>query len=501
MDKLTELPVSIGDAGEEFFRDYFRSSADVRLYPLRYERKDGRAPVHLLLIYCMETVDVYQLNRLVLPGLERLGEGLRPEQADDLPRLSSLPMARLKDEPGWLNLLSRSVYSGSLAVYLADPASVFVMDMANKPKRQPEESAMEPSLKGPRDGFTENLGTNMALVRKRICSQSLCIEVSTLGRRGQNQIALFYIRDIINPDILEEVKGCISKLDQDAVIGTSMIERMVTGPRIKSLFPLFDSTGRPDYVASSLLNGRFAIMCDGSPMATIAPASLFNLIKSPEDENMPFHIVAMERILRYIGLVTAMFLPGFYVGLTSFNLEQVPLPLLATIASTRQGLPMPVTLEALIMLIMFDIFAEAGRRLPKTIGQTVTVVGGLIIGDAAIRAGITSPTVIVMIAISIIAGYTLVDPILNGTVTLVRLFGLAVSSFFGLYGFTLGFLLLILHLSSLEHFGVPYLTPVTPFIKRDFQQGVLMKESLHRTRRPIALRPRDKTSGREDEGP
>lgn len=501
-EQPVRLPDTIAEADEAFFHDYYRSSGDVVLQQMEYaNREDRGSPFLLLVIYCSGMVDMQQLVEFVLPKLEHLGRTSMPspDNIDEQMRSTALPMVRLREEKGqWLANMSRLLYSGSVIVYMRQAAAVYSMNIASIPVREPDESAMEPSIKGPRDGFTEDLQTNLALVRRRLCSQSLCIEMVVKGTRGQNRLALLYIKDILNPNILAEVRSQIESLDRDAIVGTSMIERMVMGNRLKTLFPLIDSTGRPDYVVNSLLNGRFAIMADGIPMATIAPITLTNVLKSPEDENMPFHIVSMQRLLRYIGLFIAIFLPGFYIGLTSFNLEQVPLPLLATIANTRQGLPMPVSLESLIMLGMFEIFAEAGRRLPRAIGQTVAVVGGIIIGDASIRAGITSPTVIVMISISIIASYTLVDPILNGTAAQVRLFILGLSSIAGLYGFMMAFLLLLVHLASLEHFGVPYLSPVTPFLKRDFLQGVFMKPSLQRDRRPEILNTTDDTSGRKE---
>jgi hypothetical protein len=484
--------VSMEAADEAFYYDYFRLCGDVTLHTLRYGKEPRSA---LVLIYCGSMADQKELSQFIIPRLEGIGNELTSGESGYLADLTALPLSLVKDEDEWLTVTTRLVFSGQLIVVHLRQNAVYTMDISDMPGRKPEESAMEPSIKGPRDGFIENLDTNIALIRKRLRTRSFCVELFNKGKRGQTKLALLYMQDIINPDILKEIRGQIELVDQDAVIGTSMVERMVIGRRLKSLFPVADTTGRADYVADSLLNGRFVLMSDGSPMATIAPATLFSLLKSSEDANMPFHIVSMQRVLRYIGLLISLFLPGFFVGLTSFNLDQVPLPLLATIANTRQGLPMPVGLEAFLMLVMFDIFAEAGRRLPRAIGQTVTVVGGIIIGDASIRAGITSPTVIVMISISIIASYTLVDPILNGTVAQLRFLILGCASFFGLFGFMMAFLLLLVHLSSLEHFGVPYLSPVTPFNPKDFLAGILMRPSMNRVKRPDVLDPVDQTSG------
>jgi hypothetical protein len=490
--------ISIEAADEKFYYDYFRQCGDVTLHTLRYGEESHSA---LVLIYCGSMVAQRELPQFIIPRLERVRDELSAGRSEHLAALTALPLSPVENKEDWLIITTRLIFSGQLIVVHLRQHTVYTMDISDMPGRKPEESAMEPSIKGPRDGFVENLDTNIALIRKRLRTQSFCVELFNKGKRGQTKLALLYMQDIINPDILKEIRGHIELVDQDAVIGTSMVERMVIGRRLKSLFPVADTTGRADYVADSLLNGRFVLMSDGSPMATIAPATLFSLLKSSEDANMPFHIVSMQRMLRYIGLLVSLFLPGFFVGLTSFNLDQVPLPLLATIANTRQGLPMPVGLESFLMLVMFDIFAEAGRRLPRAIGQTVTVVGGIIIGDASIRAGITSPTVIVMISIAIIASYTLVDPILNGTVAQIRFMILACASFFGLFGFMMAFLLLLVHLSSLEHFGVPYLSPVSPFNPKDFLAGILMRPSMNRVNRPDVLDPVDQTSGKDKNNP
>lgn len=464
------------------------------LHTIRYGDEPSSA---LVLIYCSGMVDKKQLPQFIVPRLEQIRGELQGDAGDDLAARTALPLSPVAQQDGWLAIVSRLVFSGQLIVVHLRRKAVYTLDISDPPQREPEESAMEPSIKGPRDGFIESLDVNIALIRRRLRTQSLCVELYNKGKREQTKLALLYMEDIINPDILEEIRGHIEMVNHDAIIGSSIVERMVIGKPLKSLFPVSDITGRADYAADSLLNGRFILLADGMPTAIIAPITMFNLLKSSEDENMPFHIVGMQRFLRYIGLLISLFLPGFYVGLTSYNLDQVPLPLLATIANTRQGLPMPVGLEALLMLIMFDIFAEAGRRLPRAIGQTVTVVGGIIIGDASIRAGVTSPTVIVMISIAIISSYTLVDPVLNVTVAQVRFGILAVSSFFGLFGFMMGFLLLLVHLASLEHYGVPYLSPLSPFNWRDFVAGITMRQSINRINRPDVLDPLDQTSGKD----
>ncbi|RAI88146.1 GerA spore germination protein [Paenibacillus pabuli] len=470
------------------FEEQFNPCADVviQTFPAKDE-----TDMSVIMIYCDGLVDGKQINQFIIPRLEQHSLFIEEEHPKEL-GLTLNPIEDLTDTEN-LNLL---IFSGQLLLIFGNGDQSCSLDIASIPGRTPEESAIESSIKGPRDGFTEELSVNIGLVRKRMKTSSMCYEKYVKGGRTQTSIGLLYVKDIINPDILKEARKNLDQIEIDGLLGTSIMERAIMGG-IRSIFPLTDNTERPDYVVDSLLNGRFAVLIEGSPVAIIAPTTLFNQLKSPEDESTPFFIVTFERILRISGLLIACFFPAFYIGLTSFNVEQIPLPLLATISGTRMGLPMPVTLEAFVMIFMFELFNEAGRRLPRALGQTVSVVGGLIIGDAAIRAGITSPTIIVTVAISVISSYILVNTVLSGATAQVRIGMLVISSILGLFGFIIGLLGLLVHLVSLECYGVSYLSPVSPYIPGDFTQAVSMPPSMKRTKRPAVLHTQDSTRRRK----
>ncbi|SEP02058.1 spore germination protein [Paenibacillus sp. OK076] len=470
------------------FEEQFNPCADVviQTFPAKDE-----TDMSVIMIYCDGLVDGKQINQFIIPRLEQHSLFIEEAHPKEL-GLTLNPVDDLKDTEN-LNLL---IFSGQLLLIFGNGDQSCSLDIASIPGRNPEESAIESSIKGPRDGFTEELSVNIGLIRKRMKTSSMCYEKYVKGGRTQTSIGLLYVKDIINPDILKEARQNLDQIEIDGLLGTSIMERAIMGG-IRSIFPLTDNTERPDYVVDSLLNGRFAVLIEGSPVAIIAPTTLFNQLKSPEDESTPFFIVTFERILRISGLLIACFFPAFYIGLTSFNVEQIPLPLLATISGTRMGLPMPVTLEAFLMIFMFELFNEAGRRLPRALGQTVSVVGGLIIGDAAIRAGITSPTIIVTVAISVISSYILVNTVLSGATAQVRIGMLVISSILGLFGFIIGLLGLLVHLVSLECYGVSYLSPVSPYIPGDFTQAVSMPPSMKRTKRPAVLHTQDSTRRRK----
>lgn len=473
---------------QELLKEYFKNSADVMLHCFNAAGSDlDTQPV--ILAFSAGMIDFKQLNQLVLPGLAAIFRDYPKAVPTEIEHNNHLPLTPVQIDS--LHDIAYRIYSGNLIVFIEKLQSCFSLDISNPPARSPEEPLTESSIKGPRDGFTEELTTNIALMRKRLRTHSLSIEQLVKGRRGETRIALFYIKDIINPDILEEIRSRLNGIDTDAIIGTSFIEAIVSGKKGHALFPLTDYTGRPDYAADALLSGKFAVMVDGSPMATIAPVTLMNQLISPEDANTAYFIVSLQKILRIAGLLISFFLPGFYIALTTFNLEQIPLPLLATITNSRQGLPFPIPLETFIMLFLFEIFNEAGRRLPKALGQTVTVVGGLIIGDAAIRAGITSPTIIVTVAITIVAASALINQTLSGSASQLRLVILVLSSLLGMFGFMIGTFAVVLYISSLESYGVPYLSPISPFNKKDFLVAVIKEPADKDLQRPYYLRTQD----------
>ncbi|WP_059041144.1 spore germination protein [Paenibacillus rubinfantis] len=484
---------STGPIDIPYLKKYFQHSADVKIRRFNADA-DQEHPISL--IYCESMADIKQLNDYILPRLANLFQDEADPDTESIARNRSLPLDRIEG-PDLLHQLSLRVYSGELLIYFEDKKVYFSFDISSPPGRSPEDASTEAAVKGARDGFTENLKTNVGLIRKRLRTQSLCVEEIIKGKRGEVRVALFYIQDIVNPEILEEARRRLHNIDTDAIIGTSFVEAVVSGQRNRTLFPLTDYSGKPDYVSDALLAGKFAVLVDGNPIAIVAPVTLMNLLISPEDANTPYYIVSVQKVLRVFGLTIGLFLPGFYVALTSFNLEQIPLPLLATISNSRHGLPFPVPFETFIMLFLFEIFNEAGKRLPQAMGQTITVVGGLIIGDAAIRAGITSPTIIVAVAIAIVASSTLENQTLSGTAAHFRIVILLLSATFGMFGFLISFISLTLYLSSLESYGVPYLSPFSPFVKDDFVESVFKKPSDSLRYRPRILRPIDKTARRD----
>jgi spore germination protein KA len=353
--------------------------------------------------------------------------------------------------------VTQHILSGQLIIYHMNQDCFFAIPLGQLPKRQTSESNMEVSVRGPRDGFVEDIDVNVALIRKRIQSTDLKCEKYIIGSITQTKVALVYMEGIIQENVLANVRNRIEQTQMQSLTSNNQFESRLHG---RSLFPLFQYSGRPDYTAEALLDGKFVILVDGNPSVSIAPNSLSMIIKSAEDmyfTSISFTFIGIS--LRIFGFFIAVFLPGLWASLVGYHHEQIPFPLLATITVSRTGLPLSAIMELFLILLLFEMFREAGLRLPKNIGQTLTVVGGIIIGEAAIRAGLLSPILLVIASSTAVASFTLSNQELLSVTSVLRIFVLLLSSILGFFGFFIGLYVTLTYLSSLKSFGVHVMTP------------------------------------------
>lgn len=440
---------------------YFKNAQDVIMKEIK-----TTTGINYMIIYCRGLCDTERIDNEILPELEMALHCIKKEDLLEADLTKYLPKRSLQKCTNE-NDLMKQIFAGQLGIYIEDKnQTVYLIDLANPPKRTPEESNSEISIRGPRDGFIEDISTNAALIRKRLRTPSLYYEEFEIGKRSVTKVGLFYVYDIIKPEIITEIKHKLKQINIDGLNSGGQLEELLTEGKF-NLFPIFQYTGRPDFAVDALLRGRFVIIIDGDPSVLIAPCTLSLLLKTAEDENNIFLFVSLERILRFGGFMIALFLPGFWVALISFHQNQIPFILLASLAQVRQGVPLPTYLESIVMLIIFELFHEAGSRLPSAIGQILSVVGGLIIGDAAIRAGLTSPAMVVVIATSAVATFSLVNQSLSGTISVLRIYVLLASSILGMFGFFVSAFSILLYLANLRTFGLPYLSPISPISMKD----------------------------------
>ncbi|WP_342554437.1 spore germination protein [Paenibacillus sp. FSL R7-0652] len=481
---------------QHYLTTYFAGSDDVIID--NHWLGDGQ--MKLVVAYCSGMVDTQIIHDIILPEMKRTYEITRFIRVSDIEKNINLQwnIVDLHDPQYGTELVSLRVFEGHLLLCLPSLQVMWSIDISNMPARTPEESTTEVSIRGARDGFIEPLAVNVALIRSRLRTAELACSIELIGSRSATKVALMYMKNIANPELIKDVKHRLSAIQTERLMTANELEELLSPAKI-TLFPLTHYTGRPDFAAECLLNGRFVLIVDGNPSVVIGPVNLFLLLKSPEDANFPFLPVNMGRMLRFIGLFVTIFLPGFYIALTSFHMDQIPFPLVATISVGRMGLPMESGIEMFLIMLLMELFREAGVRLPSAIGQTLTVVGGLIIGDASIRAGMVSPLMIVVIAVTVVAGATIVNQVMTSSILILRFLCFILGASLGIYGFILSMILFLIYLTDLKSFGIPYLTPVTPLNIRQAITSLFKVPTGIRKRRPVYLetqKPRKDGKGR-----
>lgn len=460
----------------------FDNCADIRFQTFDFPASN------VVLITCEAMTDNHLFNEVVLPRLRMACQ--QKEQFDEAVLMQKLHLPQLlKIED--LQEAVTNVFSGFVLIYIENLNILLCSNIEKKPNRSPEESNLEVTIKGPRDNFIEDLGVNIALIRKRLPTNSLSVEKITLGARSKTKIAILYFNDIADLSILKQLKKQLSAIDTDVILSGELI--MERFNKISYLIPLNDTTGRPDFAMQSLVTGRFIILVDGMAYAIITPTNILALLKSGEDNDFPSIYSSLERLLRLFCILIALLLPAFWLALTTFHQEQLPIQLLATVVQANTGSPLPAAIEMLGMLFMFELFREAGLRLPSILGGTISVVGGLIIGDAAIRAGITSPAMIVVIAISTIATFTLVNQSFVTTISMLRIVFIIITSILGLFGFFLSIYICLVYIANIRVFGVPYLNIAVNLSWDNIKMTLFRPPPTSNTKRPEVLNVKDKT--------
>ncbi|WP_282939520.1 spore germination protein [Paenibacillus sp. RC67] len=361
-----------------------------------------------------------------------------------------------------------SLLEGHALLLIEGDHRILDLPVTNYPKRAINEAPNESVIRGPREAFIESLQVNTTLIRRRLKTPDLKLEYMKLGRRTHTDIAIGYIQGICKPELVEEVKRRISQIDVDGIMGSSYIEEFIEDSPY-SPFPQMQYTERPDVVCASLLEGRIVIIVDGTPIVLLAPVTMFMLMQSAEDYYQRFISSTWIRWIRFAFIFISLLLPSTYIAVTTVHPEIIPKRLLVTITSSREVVPFPALIEAFMMELAFEALREAAIRIPKSIGQAVSIIGALIIGTAAVQAGIVSAAMVIIVALTGIASFIIPHYDLGLAFRLLRFPIMILAGMFGLIGIACGLILIYLHLLSLRSFGTPYLTPLTPFSFSDWK--------------------------------
>jgi spore germination protein KA/spore germination protein len=396
-----------------------------------------------------------------------------------------LPVSQLKAADNYGELLD-GVLSGDTALLVDNDNRALLIGLRGGKQRSVSEPETESVIRGPREGFVENLRTNTSLLRRKIKTPRLKIKPLTVGRESNTNVVVCYMEDIANPALVEEVVKRIKKIDIGGVLESGFVEEFIQD-NYKSPFPQLTYTERPDAVAAALLQGRVAIMVDGTPMAMIAPFVFWEILLSTEDYFERYQISTLLRWLRYVFLLLSLITPAFYVAITTFHQDLLPTSLMLSVATARESIPFPAIIEALIMEVTFEALREAGIRLPKAVGSAVSILGALVVGQAAVDAGIVSAPMVIVVSLTGIASFTI--PRFGGAIAIRMLrFPLMIAAaIFGLFGILLCILIIVGHLASLRSFGVPYLSPVSPLSVQDLKDALVRSPWPNLNMRPSYL--------------
>lgn len=391
---------------------------------------------------------------------------IKPLMANSLLNLDNTLLYHLKDQVILANLvdvatntdqITKAIISGSTVLCVEGHQEALIISTNDAKERQIEEPVSEKVLRGPREGFTESLTTNLTLIRKKIQSTQLKFKYKQIGKNTNTKICVCYIDNIVSKPILTELNKRLDSMELDSLLDSNYIQEYIKDAPF-SPFKTIGSTERPDVVAAKMLEGRIGIIVDGTPVTLTVPHLFIENIQSNEDYYLSFYYSTISRIIRILGFFITISIPAIYLSLISFHQEVIPTELLLSIYAARQAIPFPTIVELLALLFVFEILREAGTRMPTHIGQALSIVGALVLGQAAVEARFVSAPMVIVVGFSGIT--SLMIPKLTGATILIRTFLIFLSGLMGLYGYFFGISALLIHLFAIRSFGVPYMTKI-----------------------------------------
>lgn len=437
----------------------------------------GASEANCAIVYLNGLSDPEMINHDVMESLLQLSkEFLQKEErspADflDMVMKDGLAIGESRMSTDW-NEAMLAILSGDTVILFEGADHIIIAGTQGGQWRSVTEPTSQLVVRGPKDSFVESIATNISLIRRRLKSSQLWLETMKIGSVTHTHVAIMYVKGKADPGIVREIKDRLNRIEIEGILESAYIEEFIQDKTITP-FPTIYNTERPDDATSKLLEGRIVVLVDGTPFVLVLPTVFAHFFQSPEDYAQRFDIAIVMRLVRYISFIILILGPSVYIALTTFHYEMVPTQLLISLVAQREGVPFPAFIEAMLMEVVFEILREAGVRMPRAIGQTVSVVGALILGQAVVEAGLITPAMVIVVALTGIASFTLPAYNLSIAGRLIRFGFMVLAGMFGFYGLTLGVIVLIAHMNSLRSFGVPFMSPISPFRLRNQKDAII----------------------------
>ncbi len=449
---LRDIPVSDSlDENVNLLRKLF---TDVDLLRLRFIQSGSKKTQKYCIAYCDGVVNSTVINdNIIKPLMLSSVSGSGPDFTDDL--LNHVLMVDGAEKATEYQAITEAISYGDTVLFADGTDEAIILNTKCFQIRPISEPDNEKNLSGPREGFTESLLSNLSLIRRKVRSNELKVKYYTLGQKTKTQAGICYIEGIVNKQILKELYRRLDAIDIDGVLDTQYITELIRDSPM-SPFRATGYTERPDVVVGKLLEGRIAIFLDGTPDVLTVPYLFIENFQSSEDYYLSFYYTSFSRILRILAFLVTASLPGFYVAMAGYHHEMLPTPFLLNIASERNSVPFPAALEAFVMLLVFDILRETGIRMPTSVGQALSIVGALVIGQAAVDAKLVASPMIIVVATTGIT--SLLVPKMNAPLIYIRFFILLLSMWFGFTGTIAAISCVIIHMLNLHSFGIPQIS-------------------------------------------
>lgn len=473
---------------EKYLRSRLENCSDILIRPMRLGDKHK---VDCLMVYIEVAVSNMMLDDSALGKMINHFWEISPEDIQEFVRHNSLGIADVKK----LENLDESIdamLAGNAVFFIDGYDKAMKISSKGYPSTGVMEAESEKVLRGSREGFSDSVKSNSALIRKRLRDTRLKVEEYKIGVRSHTLTQVLYMDDLVHEGLLEEVKERLEEFQIDGILDSGMLEQL-TEDVWYSPFPQYQTTERPDRAVQEILKGKVVILCDNSPEALILPGNFSSFMESSEDWYHRFEMASFLRILRYLAVIMATVLPGLYLAVIRFHTQILPSALILSFAEAREGVPFSSVVELIFLELAFELIREAGVRVPGSLGNAIGIVGGLVIGQAAVEANLVSPIVVMIVALTALGSMTVPNEEFAAAFRLVKYGFLILGGYLGIYGIVLGVYLVIGHLAGLISFGIPYLVP---FIKKEQKgsrgEGILRVPLRKRVLRPLYAREEQK---------